>query len=85
MPTGIYNITNPGQITTCEVVNLISASGVCTKEFAFFKDESDFMAKAAKSPRSNCVMDSSKLAAIDIRLTEVHEAIERALRRWWKA
>jgi UDP-glucose 4,6-dehydratase len=43
------------------------------------------MAKAAKAPRSNCVMNSAKLASVGIRLTEVHEAVERDLRAWRKA
>jgi hypothetical protein len=40
---------------------------------------------AAKTPRSNCVMDSSKLASVDIKMTEVNEAIAIALRNWQKA
>jgi dTDP-4-dehydrorhamnose reductase len=82
VPFGIYNITNPGQVTTHEVVGLIKKTGVSQKDFKFFKDESEFMATAAKTPRSNCVMDSTKLAATGIKMTEVHEAVERDLRRW---
>ena len=85
VPFGVYNVTNPGQVTTREVVDLIKASGVCTKEFSFFKDESEFMATAAKTPRSNCVMNSAKLAATGIKMTEVHEAIARDLRQWRKS
>jgi dTDP-4-dehydrorhamnose reductase len=85
VPFGTYNVTNPGQVTTHEVVDLIRKTGVSGKNFVFFKDESDFMAKAAKTPRSNCVMDSAKLASVGIRLTEVHEAVERDLRRWVRA
>jgi hypothetical protein len=43
------------------------------------------MQTAAKTPRSNCVMDSTKLARTGIKMTEVHEAVERDLRRWKKA
>ena len=85
VPFGTYNVTNPGHVTTHEVVELIKKTGVSRKQFTFFKDEADFMAKAAKTPRSNCVMDSRKLAAAGIKLTEVHEAVERDLRRWQKA
>jgi dTDP-4-dehydrorhamnose reductase len=85
VPFGTYNVTNPGQVTTREVVDLIRKTGVSTKDFTYFRDEADFMAKAAKTPRSNCVMDSSKLAATGIRLTPIHEAVERDLRRWRKA
>ena len=85
VPFGTYNVTNPGQVTTHEVVELIKQTGVSHKEFVFFKDETDFMAKAAKTPRSNCVMNSAKLASVGIHLTEVHEAVARDLRHWQKA
>jgi dTDP-4-dehydrorhamnose reductase len=85
VPFSTYNITNPGHVTTREVVALIEKSGVCTKQFQFFTDESEFMRTAAKTPRSNCIMDSTKLAAVGIKMTEVHEAIERDLRRWVRA
>ncbi len=85
VPFGTYNVTNPGQVTTHGVVELIKQSGVCRKDFVFFKDETDFMAKAAKTPRSNCVMDSTKLASVGIHLTEVHDAVAQSLRHWSKA
>jgi dTDP-4-dehydrorhamnose reductase len=82
---GTYNVTNPGHVTTREVVDLIKKTGVSAKDFQFFTDEAEFMRTAAKTPRSNCVMDSTKLAATGIKLTEVHEAVERDLRRWTKS
>src|SRR5471032_2367499 len=84
VPFGAYNVTNPGAITTHEVVEHIKQSGVCTKDFTFFKDEDEFMHVAAKTPRSNCVMDSTKLASTGITMTEVHEAVARDLKRWTK-
>lgn len=84
VPFGTYNVTNPGKVTTYEVVALIQESGVCRKDFVFFQDEDEFMHVAARTPRSNCVMDSTKLASVGITLTEVHEAVARDLRRWQK-
>jgi dTDP-4-dehydrorhamnose reductase len=85
VPFGIYNVTNPGEVTTREVVELIRKTGVSHKDFKFFADEAEFMRTAAKTPRSNCTMTSAKLAATGIKMTEVHEAVERDLRRWVKA
>ena len=84
VPFGTYNVTNPGVVTTREVAAMIQQSGVAgsEKRFQFFDDEAEFMQKAAKTPRSNCVLDASKLAGVGIHLTEVHEAVERALREW---
>jgi dTDP-4-dehydrorhamnose reductase len=85
VPFGLYNVTNPGKVTTHEVVELITRSGVCRKEFAFFTNEEEFMKTAAKTPRSNCVLDCSKLAGVGIALTPVREAVTRDLKAWVKA
>ncbi len=82
VPFGTYNVTNPGRVTTREVVAMIKASGVSDKEFSFFADEAEFMKIAARTPRSNCVLDTTKLEATGIQMTEVHTAIEQALRGW---
>ena len=85
VPFGLYNVTNPGHVTTREVVEIIKRTGVSSKNFTFFENEAQFMQTAAKTPRSNCTMNSGKLAAAGIKLTEVHEAVERDLRRWVKS
>jgi dTDP-4-dehydrorhamnose reductase len=85
VPFGTYNVTNPGSITTHEVVALIEKTGVHPKKYEFFASEADFMKVAAKTPRSNCVMNSAKLAAVGIQLTEVHAAVESALHHWKKS
>jgi dTDP-4-dehydrorhamnose reductase len=82
VPFGTYNVTNPGAIWTHEIVEAIKRSGVCPKEFSFFASNEEFMRIAAKTPRSNCVMDTIKLTNAGIRLTEVHEAVDRALKNW---
>ncbi|MDR2675974.1 MAG: sugar nucleotide-binding protein [Opitutaceae bacterium] len=82
IPFGIYNVTNPGHITTREVVGLIRESGVCPKEYRFFADEKEFMQIAARTPRSNCILSPAKLAAAGIRLTPVRDALREALRNW---
>jgi len=84
IPYGIYNVTNPGKVTTKEVIELINKYKIVDKGFKFFKDESEFMQIAAKTPRSNCVLDSSKILNAGIKLTEVHEALDRALSNWVK-
>ena len=82
IPYGTYNLTNPGSVWTHEVVELIKRAGVCSKSFEFFQSESEFMDLAAKTPRSNCVMDSAKAIAAGLKLTPVCEAIEQSLCNW---
>ena len=40
------------------------------------------MRVAAKTPRSNCLLDTDKLRSVGIEMTEVHDAVARALRDW---
>ncbi len=82
VPYGTYNVTNPGHVSTREVTEMIHASGVCIKKFKFFGDEIEFMKTAAKTPRSNCVMNSNKLASVGISMTPVRESIQHALANW---
>ncbi|MBX3422537.1 MAG: sugar nucleotide-binding protein [Pirellulaceae bacterium] len=82
VPFGTYNITNPGSITTAEVVELIQQLLRPNKRFQFFESEQEFMRLAAKTPRSNCVLDTSKLLATGIEMLPVRAAIIRALENW---
>ncbi len=82
IPYGIYNITNPGHITTRQVAGLITEHGLAPHEFSFFESESDFMQKAAIAPRSNCVLNTDKLEAAGIHMTPIEEALHQALDNW---
>lgn len=85
IPYGTYNVTNPGSITTRGVVDLIRQHLAPEKSFKFFRNEVEFMKRAAVAPRSNCVLDSSKLQEAGILMTPVHEAISEALVKWQPA
>jgi dTDP-4-dehydrorhamnose reductase len=82
IPFGTYHVTNTGSMTTREIVALIEKSGVCRKDFRFFESEEQFLRMAAKTPRSQCVLDNSKARAVGLRLSDVADAVERALRSW---
>ena len=82
VPTGIYNVTNGGAITTREIVSMLVQHLTPGREYRFFQDEQDFMRKAAVTPRSNCVLDNSKILSTGIKLLPVREAIEVSLKNW---
>ncbi len=81
-PFGIYNMTNPGFITTRQVVEMIEKILKPRRAFEFWQNDEEFYRVAAKTPRSNCVLDSSKLLSAGITLRPVREALEDSLRRW---
>ena len=60
------NVTNPGFASTAE----------------FWRSDADFYQTGAITPRSNCIMDNSKLEAAGIRMPSVREALHKALSNW---
>lgn len=82
VPFGIYNLTNPGSITTKDVVFLIRRYALSTRQFRFFDSEEQFMQLAANTPRSNCVLDTSKAVAAGLHMSPVEDALQRAMRNW---
>jgi dTDP-4-dehydrorhamnose reductase len=81
-PFGIYNVTNPGYVTTRQVIVAIQRILKPARNFEFWKDDAEFYARAAKTPRSNCVLDPGKLLAAGVKLRPIEEALEQSLRSW---
>ena len=78
---GIYNMTNSGSVSTRQVVQWMIQEGLTDKKFNFFKTEEEFMEKAAKTPRSNCVLDTTKAEKAGIGMSPVEEAIIDSIRK----
>jgi dTDP-4-dehydrorhamnose reductase len=81
-PFGTYNVTNPGFVTTRHVVELIEHFLKPARKFEFWANDAEFYTVAAKTPRSNCVMDVSKLLAAGVKIRGVEEALEDSLKNW---
>ena len=84
IPTGVYNVTNPGSVKTHQVVEKLVEYGLAKDNFEFFDDESEFMKLAAKTPRSNCVLNSQKALDAGLRLPPVMDSIDSCLSSWIK-
>lgn len=82
VPTGVYNLTNPGSVTTREVVSKLIEHGLAEDNFSFFENESEFMTVAAKTPRSNCVLNSQKAFDAGLKMPSVMESIDQCLENW---
>jgi dTDP-4-dehydrorhamnose reductase len=81
---GIYNVTNPGYVSTRQVVEKIQAVLRPERKFEYWSSDEEFYRLAAKTPRSNCILDGAKLAAAGVRIRGVDEALEASLRGWTK-
>ena len=51
-------------------------------EFEFWKDDDEFYRHAARAPRSNCVLEITKLLGAGVEMRPVEEALEDSLRNW---
>jgi UDP-glucose 4,6-dehydratase len=80
VPTGIYNITNKGFIDAKGVVALIKKYNLTDKEFKFF-DSLDSFSKEIVAPRSNCILDTSKIEKY-IKIRSVEEALTESLKKY---
>ena len=80
VPSGIYNITNKGSVTTKQVVALMKKFLNISKDFQFFDSLEDFMSEVT-APRSNCVLDTSKIENY-IKIRTAEEALEYSLSKY---
>jgi dTDP-4-dehydrorhamnose reductase len=81
-PFGTYNVTNPGFLTTRKVVARVEALLHLNRKFEFWENDEEFYRVAARTPRSNCVLDPSKLLATGVKIRPVEQALDDALRNW---
>ncbi len=82
MPLRIYKLNNTGYVRTREVFELITPIVPMSLAFQFFDSETEFMIKAAKTARLNCVIDNSKAMAAGLQLPNILEAIDRSVHAW---
>jgi len=81
-PFGTYNVTNPGAISTRQIVTRIERILKLSRSFEFFADDKEFYDVGVKAPRSNCILDVSKLLAAGVSMRPVADAFDDALERW---
>ncbi len=78
-PFGIYNVTNPGWVTTLDVAEKLRRALGRSQSFEFFESDEEFYRTAAKAPRSNTILDVSKLLATGVKLRHLDEALDEAI------
>ena len=79
---GIYNVVNPGYISTREVVQKIQQRLKPAWKPEFWASDDEFYRFGAVTPRSNCILDASKILKAGIRIRTTEEALDAALSRW---
>ena len=75
-------MTNPGFLSTRQIVEMIQQILKPQRSFEFWESDAEFYRVAAKALRSNCVLDASKLLSTGVKMRSVEDAITDALERW---
>jgi UDP-glucose 4,6-dehydratase len=81
-PFGTYNVTNPGFVTTRQVVEMMQKILRPPRSFEFWRDDAEFYKVAAKTPRSNCILDATKLLSAGVAIRPVEDALVDSLKNW---
>lgn len=75
--SGIFNLTQPGYLTTQQVVQMLQQHNLAVGK-EFYKSIEDFDS-IVKAPRSNCTLDSSNAIRCGVKLTCIDVAMEQAI------
>lgn len=72
----IYNLTQPGYITTKEIISIMSEHGLVNeREIEYFDNSTDFL-KTVQAPRSNCVLQNNSVE----KMTDLRKSIEESVK-----
>jgi hypothetical protein len=75
-------VVNPGYISTREVVEKIQQRLTPSWKPEFWQSDDEFYRFGAVTPRSNCILDTTKILKAGIRIRSAGEAVEDVLNRW---
>jgi len=80
-PYGIYNVCNHGGISAKQIHNLAKSFKIGKESYSYFKNENEFIS-VIKTPRSNCVLNTSKIKTEGIYMLPVEESLEKCFKVW---
>lgn len=78
---GIYNIVNSEPVETSQVAELLKKYNLIDS-YTILNEEDFYKNVDVKAPRSNCVLDNSKLINSGFKIRNSIEAIEDSLKYW---
>lgn len=79
-PFGTYNMTNPGAASNRWICSEIVKHLGRTSGFNFITVEE--LQSMSRTPKSNCILNTDKLASVGVRMRPVYEAVIDSLKNW---
>jgi dTDP-4-dehydrorhamnose reductase len=80
-PFGIYNMTNPGAVTTRQLMEGLQRVIKPLLRFKIGPPDEDPARAASATPQSNCILDVAKLLKTGVRIRPVGEAVRDSMDR----
>jgi nucleoside-diphosphate-sugar epimerase len=80
-PFGVYNVANPGIVTTRQVVQAITRILKPSRRFKFWP-EGELVKDQSGIERCSCILDGTKLLATGVVLRPVEDLLGICLRNW---
>jgi dTDP-4-dehydrorhamnose reductase len=80
-PFGIYNVTNPGAITTRHLAEMMQRILKIPRPLEFRPEPEEPARAGGKAPQSHCVLDVSKLLAAGVKMRGLRDALEDSLNK----
>jgi dTDP-4-dehydrorhamnose reductase len=81
VPYGIYNIVNSGSLTTESLIGKLKNTIAKNKNFNIIS-EKEFYSSCVITPRSNCILNNSKILKCGIQLDHINDSIDKCLKNW---
>lgn len=79
---GIYNLTNPGYVSTKEVIGLIQETIKKKWKPSFWRSDDEFYRLGAVARRSNCILSSEKAITSGLKMKNINEVLRESLSTW---
>lgn len=79
---GVYNLNNPGYVSTVEVVNKIRKLLKPNWRPKYWSGDNEFYKFGACAPRSNCILETTRNSDKKPQMRSVQEAIEDSIEKW---
>ncbi len=84
-PFGIYNVSNPGTVTTQEAVQMMQRRLKLPRSIKYSVNGHFSNHNEAAVPHTACILEVSKLLSTGIVLRNVKRALEQSIENWHKA
>lgn len=78
---GIYNIVNSGSVTTWEVAEILKDAGLMDS-YTLLDERNFYKEVKPKAPRSNCVLDNTKLINSGFEMRSAVDALKDSIKTW---